>query len=382
MIANGWVTTALGEVLSHRKGFVRLDDMAEYQRCRVQLGARGIVLRDRVLGFDIKTKDQQVCHAGDVLVAEIDAKLGGFGIVPQELDGAIVSSHYFLYEVNPEKINRAFLGYYLRTQQFQQQVTPRGSTNYSAIRPHHVLSYTIPLPKRAHQDRLAGKLDEIAARLQDARRITSEIDGEATALLGSAFARLTRSAPQIKMTEAAPLLRRPVEVRMGEDYPELGIRSFGKGTFHKPALDFLAVGSKRLYRIEPGDLLFNNVFAWEGAIAVAQPEDAGRFGSHRFITCVPKPGVATADFLRFYFLTREGLEKIGKASPGGAGRNRTLGLEKLADIQVPVPTYEQQLEFDRLQKKVQEMLSVQEEEVRELDAMLPSVLDRAFKGML
>lgn len=79
----------------------------------------------------------------------------------------------------------------------------------------------------------------------------------------------------------------------------------------------IAVVEAKLYRIEPGDLVFNNVFAWEGAIAVAQPEDAGRFGSHRFITCVPRTGTATADFLCFYFLTPEGLEQIGEASPGG-----------------------------------------------------------------
>jgi hypothetical protein len=39
-------------------------------------------------------------------------------------------------------------------------------------------------------------------------------------------------------------------------YPELGIRSFFKGTFHKPHLSALEIGSKRVFWIEPGDLLF------------------------------------------------------------------------------------------------------------------------------
>jgi type I restriction enzyme, S subunit len=109
-------------------------------------------------------------------------------------------------------------------------------------------------------------------------------------------------------------------------YPELGIRSFGNGTFHKPALNDLELGGKRIFKIEPDDLLFNNVFAWEGAIAVARSQDFRRFGAHRFITCVPKKDKATSRFLCFYFLTNEGLELIGAASPGGAGRNRTLAL--------------------------------------------------------
>lgn len=79
----------------------------------------------------------------------------------------------------------------------------------------------------------------------------------------------------------------------------LGIRSFGKGTFHKPPLSGSEAGTKPLYRIDPGDLLFSNVFAWEGAIAIAQPADTGRFGSHRFTTCRAASDVATAEFLRY-----------------------------------------------------------------------------------
>src|SRR5688572_23890561 len=80
------------------------DGFTEYKRCRVQLHAQGIVLRDAIPGAEIKTKKQQVCKAGDFLVAEIDAKVGGFGIVPDDLDGAIVSSHYFLFDVNEEQL--------------------------------------------------------------------------------------------------------------------------------------------------------------------------------------------------------------------------------------------------------------------------------------
>lgn len=382
MMGSCWPKVSLGEVATHRKEFIRISDAKEYMRCRVQLGARGVVPRDRVLGFDVKTKEQQVCRAGELLVAEIDAKLGGFGIVPDGLAGAIVSSHYFLFNINTDRINRNYLGYYIRTPEFQDQVTARGSTNYAAIRPRHVLEYVIPLPDRREQDQIVAKLDALAAKIEEARENKRGIGDEANAMLHSAYARIIEGASLRKMGDVAPLVRREVEVHMGEEYPELGIRSFGKGTFHKPALDYLSVGTKRLYRIELGDLLFSNVFAWEGAIAVAQPEDEGRFGSHRFITCVPKQGIVTAEFLRFYFLTDEGLRKIGEASPGGAGRNRTLGLAKLAEIEVPIPTYEKQLWFNRLQAKVRELLNAQQEAEIELNAMLPSILDRAFKGKL
>ena len=69
------------------------------------------------------------------------------------------------------------------------------------------------------------------------------------------------------MAEVAPLVRRPVEIDLDAAYPELGVRSFGRGTFHKPELPGVEVGNKKLFRICAGDLVFNIVFAWEGAVA-------------------------------------------------------------------------------------------------------------------
>jgi type I restriction enzyme S subunit len=149
--------------------------------------------------------------------------------------------------------------------------------------------------------------------------------------------------PRVPLADIAPIVRRAVDIQHDQAYPELGIRSFGKGTFHKPPLAGADAGTKRLFRIEPGDLVFSNVFAWEGAIAVASPQDGGRFGSHRFITCVVDSSRASAAFLKFYLTASdEGQEQIRRASPGGAGRNRTLGVEKLGQVQVPLPPLAEQ----------------------------------------
>ena len=101
--------------------------------------------------------------------------------------------------------------------------------------------------------------------------------------------------PMTALADFAPIVRRPVDIRPDHSYPELGVRSFGKGTFHKPPLTGADAGTKRLFKIEPGDLVLSNVFAWEGAIAVASSDDAGRYGSHRFITCVVDPSRACAE---------------------------------------------------------------------------------------
>jgi len=163
----------LSEVIIQRKGFITIDDNEMYKRCRVQIQGKGVVLRDEVIGKEIKTKKQQLCKADDFLVAEIDAKVGGFGIVPQELENAIVSGHYFLFEINKLKLLPEFLGLVVTQSEFLKQVKSTGSTNYSAIRPSHVLDYKIPLPKLEQQQEI---ITNYYSKVKEAGRLKNEAE--------------------------------------------------------------------------------------------------------------------------------------------------------------------------------------------------------------
>jgi type I restriction enzyme S subunit len=381
---DGYPTVLIGEVAPPTYRPETLIPGRKYRQIGVRLWGDGAYERESLDGAGTQYTVLHRVETDDIIVNKIWARHGSVSVVPPQLDGCYCSGEFPLFRPNEAKISPRWFYWMTKLHWFWKEceIASRGTTGKSRIRPEMFASIMIPLPERREQDRIVAKLDALAAKIEEVRENKREVYQGADAMLHSAYTRIVDGAPFQKMGEVAPLVRRDVEVRMGEEYPELGIRSFGKGTFHKPALDYLSVGTKRLYRIEPGDLLLSNVFAWEGAIAVAQPEDEGRFGSHRFITCFPKQCVVTAEFLRFYFLTDEGLRKIGEASPGGAGRNRTLGLAKLAEIEVPIPAYEKQVWFNRLQAKVRELLTAQQEVEIELNAMLPSILEKAFNGQL
>src|SRR5690606_27856926 len=148
-----------------------------------------------VLGAQIKTKKQQVARAGELMVAEIDAKLGGLGIVPDELDGSIVSSHYFLYTHNPDRVDNRYLGWFVKTRTFLNQVEAQGSTNYAAIRPDDVLHYEIPLPPLVEQRRIVARVEEVAAKIREARSLRSSTTTKCSALLASARRALLGDQP-------------------------------------------------------------------------------------------------------------------------------------------------------------------------------------------
>lgn len=232
------------------------------------------------------------------------------------------------------------------------------------------------------QRRIVARIEELTHRAEEARKNASEREAELDVLLQALYSQMIEGAEWKPLQEAASLVRRSIKTKPDEKYEEMGIRSFGKGTFKKPVLTGKQIGNKRIYRIHQGDLVFNNVFAWEKAIAVANAEDHGRVGSHRFITYLPHEGVATSEFLCHHFLSERGIEDIRAASPGSAGRNRTLGLKKLEKILVPLPEYGEQKRFSEIAKRRQ-LIQLEtagiEDDLKTFNAAL---LAKAFRGEL
>jgi len=380
----GWQQVSVGEAADPVERLETPIPGISYRQIGVRLWGEGAYEREPVDGGSTKYRAQNRVETGDIIVNKIWARNGSVSVVFDGLGGCYCSGEFPLFSPRPDRLDPAWFYWITKTRWFWRSCDDqsRGTSGQNRIRPEKFAQIKIPLPPLAEQRRVVAKIGHLAAKIDEAQKSHLTIASDAQSMLLSEFFRLTADAPMRPMREVAPLVRRPVSVVMDAMYPELGIRSFGRGTFHKPELTGFEMGSKKLFEIHCGDLLFNIVFAWEGAVAVARSVDHGRFGSHRFLTCVPRQDATTAEFLRFYFLTEEGLERLGRASPGGAGRNRTLGLKPLERIKVPVPPIEQQLWFDSLQAKVDRLKALQAQTRAELEALLPSILDRAFKGEL
>jgi type I restriction enzyme S subunit len=155
---------------------------------RVALHGRGVFLRDEVFGSQIKTKTQYLVRTKQLLVAEIDAKVGGLGIVPEELAGAVVSSHYFTFEVDESVCTLNWLDVVCRSEYLVPKIAAKGSTNYASIRPTAFLELEIPLPSKPLQEELAAvvkvaqRTSEFAAALSEgAQAILQDLRAAAVA---------------------------------------------------------------------------------------------------------------------------------------------------------------------------------------------------------
>lgn len=336
-----WPRVKLGDVLTHRKVFITIDDSQAYTRPRVQLHAQGIVKRDRLIGAEIKTKKQQICHAGDFLVAEIDAKMGGFGLVPQNLEGAIVSSHYFLFRALPELLEERFLGYFCTTLAFREQVEAQGSTNYAAIRPSHVLGYEMPLPPLGEQRRIVARIEEIASQIAKVERLRTSIAREQTALCRSLIAN-DSSTKYLAVADVVRQRALDVIVQPDQSYQFAGVYSFGKGVFKGQIKSGVEFAYPKLSRIKAGDFIYPKLMAWEGALGVVPPECDGCVVSPEFPVFEIDESKVLPEVFDVHFRDPRTWESLQSGSTGTNARRRRLNPADFLKLQIPVPSKDTQ----------------------------------------
>lgn len=377
----GWPKVALAELLQTASEPVSVQPDEEYPNFGIYSFGRGLFRKPPISGIQTSARTLYRVRAGNFIYSRLFAFEGSYGVVDHEFDGYFISNEYPSFMIDLSRLEPLFLKYY-----FEYPITWKsiaiGSKGVGSrrirVQPDKILGHCMPLPSLSEQKTIVARLDALTEKTQRVESHLEAVERDAEHLLALRFRDAIADAPLRPMAEIAPLVRREQPIDLDGSYPELGIRSFGRGAFHKPPLSGSEVGTKRLFRIHAGDLLFSNVFAWEGAIAIARSEDDGRFGSHRFITCSADPRLASAEFLRYYFLTEAGVSKIGEASPGGAGRNRTLGLERLLAIEVPTPSLAVQRAFDRLQAEIN-ALKAKHAAIRQANAaLLPATLERLF----
>jgi type I restriction enzyme, S subunit len=146
----------------------------------------------------------------------------------------------------------------------------------------------------------------------------------------------------LPFTEVFQRATKQVSVKPNDKYRQIGIRSHCRGVFFKDEVTGKALGKKRVFWCQPGALVFNIVFAWEQAVAALGEETEGMIASHRFPMYRAKNGRANERFYLWFFSSPRGKHGLTLASPGGTGRNKTLGQGELDFLFLPVPPLPEQ----------------------------------------
>lgn len=152
----------LSELLIRKKEKIKLDNDLKYKRLTIRLNHKGVILRDEEFGYNIKSSMFKV-NNGDFVLSGIDARNGAFGIVPEELDGSIVTNDFWCLIPNERLLNKHFFLFLTSTSFFDYicKLSSDGTTQRIRLQKDKFFNYQISIPTINEQNTLVEKLNKI-----------------------------------------------------------------------------------------------------------------------------------------------------------------------------------------------------------------------------
>jgi type I restriction enzyme S subunit len=263
-------------------------------------------------------------------------------------------------------------------------------TSRNRLKEERLLAMEIPLPPVSEQRRIVARVEELAAKIEEARGLRQQAVEHLERLMVSTAHRTDLDAvgkhsqgwAEVSLGEILRQVHDYRSITIDAEYPNFGIYSFGKGLFPKPPIDGASTSAKTLNQVHTDQFIYSRLFAFEGAYGRVPERFDGWFVSNEYPTFECDSARVTSGFLFAYFKAPSVWSKVAAGSKGLGHRRQRVQPEQLLAHRLMLPPMEWQSRIGRLQKEADALKRLQAETAAELDALLPSVLDKAFKGEL
>jgi restriction endonuclease S subunit len=170
----------IGIFLKRNKTPIDIESNKEYKRVTIKINNGGVFLRDIEKGINIGTKRQFIVSEGQFLLSKIDARNGAFGVVPQELTGAIVTNDFPVYDINTDIILPQFLQLITTTKEFVKfaQSCSSGTTNRQRMDIDKFITQKIPLPSLLEQTRIVNNYNNNIVKAETLKQQANDLERE------------------------------------------------------------------------------------------------------------------------------------------------------------------------------------------------------------
>ena len=392
-----WETTRLGELLRRSEETLEPSPQLEYREITVRLWGNGVVERGRAQGSELSGR-RFVAHQGQFIASRIDARNGAMGLVPDSLEGALVTNDFPLFNLNAERLSPIYLQWISRTNWFIElcQRASEGTTNRVRLKEDRFLALEVPLPPLCDQNRIVGRIELLASQIEAARALCREAADEAQALLLSQieaiFSRLEVGHKVRSFGSYSPHVTSGPR-NWAKHYERNGARFYRAqdvgpaGAVLNDSKIFIAPPPGEQGRtaiLQAGDLMLVITGATVGRVNLFRNGLEPGFVSQHVAICRLPQGEVDPEFALWGLRGPSGQEQLlsqryGQGKPG-------LNLANIRALALPFPQLEVQrsvvAELDALQQKIDELRGLQADRNEELNAILPSVLNMAFHGAL
>lgn len=386
----------LGSIMRRADRFEETDDLKEYQFAGTYSFARGIFAGEKKPGSSFKLPKIQRVHAGDFVYCKIMAWEGAFGIAPTEVDNCVFSAAFVIYEIDRSQVDERYLGYYFKIPDVWKSIGSQSTgTNVRrrSLHPDDFEKTAIKLPPLDEQRRIVARIEQLAAKIEEARGLRRKAEEEANVLLEKAFKKtreemLESSFPKNKIGNITTVTSGGTPSRTDPNYwhgdiPWIKTGELLDADIYQAEEYISSVGLENSSaKLFPIDTVLVALYG--------QGQTRGRTGrlmieaatNQACCAILPQKDVLDARFVQYWIrslYTQMRENAFGGAQPNWNGQT-------IKNIEIVLSPLDEQrrivAHLDALQVRVDTLKRMQAESSAELDALLPSILDKAFRGEL
>ncbi len=382
----------LGEILIPVSRPERVDPGKIYHILGAHWYAQGLYIKDTKLGSEIQADKVYRVEHRDFVYNRLFAWKGSFAIATEEDNGCYVSNEFPVFSINQERINPQYLRrYFSRTILWEEALglssggTP---TSRNRLKEDKLLSMKITLPPLEEQQRIVARIEEVAVKIEEARGLRRGATEECESLFSSAMNGIwsyQNNWSTKPIRDIVTIVSGLVDPRE-EPYsslPHINGEAMESGTGrllnYRVAKNLGLISGK--FHFKAGTILYSKIRPYL-----------------RKAVQVPVEGICSADVYAFesidsaleprFFMYSLIAPTFTVYANELSGRTRMpkLNQNQLFAFRLSYPPLSEQQHIvaylDELQSNVDSLKRNQAEISAELDALLPSILDKAFKGEL
>ncbi|EHH9692477.1 restriction endonuclease subunit S [Campylobacter lari] len=336
-----------------------------------------------------------------VLIGEDGAKWGAFENSAFIASGKYwVNNHAHILKPNNETLINKFLVYFLNYSNLEKYIT--GAT-VRKLNQQKLKQIEIPLPPLQEQERIVGILDESFAKIDESIKILEQdllnLDELIQSALQKAFNPLKDNAKEnYKLPQGWEWKslgeicfitdgthKTPNYIKTG--IPFLSVKNISKGFFDLSDIKYISLEehNKLIKRAKPefGDILICRIGTLGKAIKISLDFEFSIFVSLGLL----KPKIKIISDYLVYFLNSYFIEGwIDNNKVGGGTHTAKLNLNILEKCPIALPSLKEQEQIasylDRLSLNIKDLKQNYQTQIKNLQELKKSLLDKAFQGRL